>query len=278
MAAGGFAANDALNMASDKGEPEDKNSKWADRATAVLAWMLGAFSLIAIPSFFCVLLVLWFPSLGQWSQEVNKPPALNLVGDALGPFASLFSALALIAAFLTLHMQRQELREQREEVRATRREMAQQTKLLKLQGVAAEAQAEAAKEQAKAARSQALRAEAEPIQRYLSTCENITHRLLGIRDLVVLNSFIQALAIETEPLCENQAMSEALRDFRMKFHVALARAEAGDPITDVHKGLDDVLSHLSDVRVKMKLWYSARLAGQDITSKQLEKLTSQSVE
>lgn len=250
---------------------DDKSTKWSDRVTTLMAWVLGIVSVVGVSTFVGAVLKFWLPSMGQWSQDVDTPPALNLVGDALGPFASVFSALALVAAFLTLHMQRQELREQREEVRATRREMAEQTKLLKLQGVAAE-------EQAKAARSQALRAEADPLQRYLSTCENTLHQVLDFSDIGDLCLFVRDLPVETPPLCENQPLYTALRDFRMRLHTSLARVEMGDSVPEIHERLDNVLNHLTDLRVKVLLWYSEKVAGRDVTSEQLQRVAPQSVE
>lgn len=57
---------------------------------------------------------------GAWAMTLEE---LAWVGDAMGPFGSLFSFLALAAALLALNLQRQELELQRQEMRDQRREM-----------------------------------------------------------------------------------------------------------------------------------------------------------
>lgn len=243
-------------------DTEGPETTWREGA---VVRVFAIFSILVGLGFLLSFAQLWIPSWGQWSQSDGQVPALNLVGDALGPFASLFSGLALIAAFLTLHMQRQELREQRKETRETRREMAEQTKLLKLQG-------RVAREQARAARLHALRAEAAPIERYLRTLQDTLLRLGDIGDLLEFALAVRDLRVETVPLCENAALSEMLRELHLRFNTAIAEFETTRSIPDVHEGLDKVYDYFATVQVMVTLWYRLGAKGHDVTAEQLEQI------
>ncbi len=222
-------------------------------------WVFAGLSGVAAIVFFYELLTMWYPALSNWADDGITG---NEAGDAMGPFASLFSALALIAAFITLHMQRKELALQRDELRATRAEMAEQTDLLRRQGSAADAQAQAA-------RAQATTAEA-------GSFEGFRLRFEAMLSAVVhLDSGPQRAAIGTWvlpdlPLC------------RQPYVLALALKVQGAAQTCIEvalqaKGHRDLKSLVGEAVVEaqyrlecfhggVRLWYAASLAGRELSS------------
>lgn len=94
----------------------------------------------------------WF-SEGPWALSLAE---LGQAGDAMGPFASLFSFLALIAAIWSVNLQGRELALQRQDLALQRKELADNRVQLQRAADAQEAQVSALKEAAEMAKAQRL--------------------------------------------------------------------------------------------------------------------------
>ena len=80
-----------------------------------IMWVLSIVSGVSVASFLVGLFTIWMPAVG------GRVTDLGDAANAIGPLGASFSAVAMILAFVTVHFQRQEMKEQQKESKVTKR-------------------------------------------------------------------------------------------------------------------------------------------------------------
>src|SRR5690606_12303900 len=101
---------------------------------------------------------------------------------------------------------------------------------------------------------------------------NTLYQVLGLRDSGELILFTRELPIVGPPWCEDQALNQVLREFHMSLNQGYAQVEKGGSVAEIHERTGAIIEQLSNVRVKALFWYSAQVAGQDVTFELLQRV------